>query len=112
MCQQRSNNRSISVLSSSSVTSHLQLYECSNIIEPDEDKLVDWRLLNHLAEMSLALSRTYYTAWTREDQARAIMSQELLTVVGYAHIKVKMNRGDKPLSDLHCYGSARIYHTG
>jgi hypothetical protein len=35
------------------------------------------------------------------------MSRELLTV-GYGHIKVKMNRGDTPLSDLH-YGSARMF---
>jgi ABC-type ATPase with predicted acetyltransferase domain len=94
------------VLPRSSVTSHLQLHERPNIIEPDEDdELVDQRLLDHLAEMSQALGRTYHGAWTREEQVRAIMSRELLTV-GYGHIKAKMNRGDTPLSDLH-YGSAR-----
>ena len=83
--QQRSDNRSISsrdassqVLPRSSVTSHLWLHECPNIIEPDEDKLVDRRLLDHLAEMSQALGQTYHGAWTREERVRAIMSLELL----------------------------------
>jgi hypothetical protein len=92
---------------SSSVISDHQLHERPNIIEPDEDELVDRRLLDHLNEMSQALSRTHYGDWTRDDRVRTIMCRELLTV-GYDHIKAKMERGEMPLSDLH-YGSARMF---
>jgi hypothetical protein len=71
--QQQSHDRSISsrVASSpvqprSSVASHLPPEDRPNIIEPDEDESVERRLLDHLAEMSLALSHTYHRAWTRE----------------------------------------------
>jgi hypothetical protein len=112
--QQQSHDRSIlsrdassPVQPRSSVASHLPPEDRPNIIEPDEDELVERRLLDHLAEMSLALSHTYHRAWTKEQRVRAIMSRELLTV-GYGHIKAKMNQGDTPLSDLH-YGSARMF---
>jgi hypothetical protein len=83
------------------------LNERPNIIEPDEDEFVDRRLLDHLAGVSQDLSRTYHGDWTRDDRIRAIMCRELLTV-GYDHIKAKMERGERPLSDLH-YGSARMF---
>jgi hypothetical protein len=95
------------VMPSSSVISDHRLHERPNIIKPDEDELVDQRLLDHLTEMSQALSQTHHGDWMRDDRIRAIMCRELLTV-GYDHIKAKMERGEMPLGDLH-YGSARMF---
>jgi hypothetical protein len=94
--------------SSTVTTIHPQPHEHPHIVEPEDDDLVERRLLGHLTQMSETLSQTSHGNWMRDDsRVRAIMCQELLTM-GYTHIKAKMVRGDMPLSDLH-YGCGRTF---
>jgi hypothetical protein len=68
-------------LSSTSATQHQPQPHRPNIIPPDDEDLIDCRLLLDLAEMEGTIDRNPY-AYTREEKVMSIMCRELKTI-GY-----------------------------